>query len=247
MACAHVSQVVKKLSLVRESPHWKLLRRVVHILAYRGIMTSGQMEEQRNDYSHLLPQSWTVKVAEWLQEDCPSFDWGGFVVGDGQRTAHLNAKASGVLAGVPFFDEVFRQLDCTVEWHYKEGDYIDVQKDGKGRVVAATVKGSVRKLLLGERVALNTLARCSGIATASKLFLDKARSAGYSGIVAGTRKTTPGECDVNGRQSVAVIDLLSNRIPTRREVRYAGGRNRHAQKRSEQYGDAQGQSHLGDR
>jgi nicotinate-nucleotide pyrophosphorylase (carboxylating) len=29
----------------------------------------------------------------------------------------------------------------------------------------ATVKGPARKLLLGERVALNTLARCSGIAS----------------------------------------------------------------------------------
>ena len=29
----------------------------------------------------------------------------------------------------------------------------------------ATVRGPVRKLLLGERVALNTLARCSGVAT----------------------------------------------------------------------------------
>lgn len=29
----------------------------------------------------------------------------------------------------------------------------------------ATVRGKVRHILLGERVALNTLARCSGIAT----------------------------------------------------------------------------------
>jgi nicotinate-nucleotide pyrophosphorylase (carboxylating) len=63
------------------------------------------------------------------------------------------------VAGVPFFDEVFKQLDCTVEWHVKEGETITPVKH------CATVRGPVRKLLLGERVALNTLARCSGIAT----------------------------------------------------------------------------------
>lgn len=37
---------------------------------------------------------------------------------------------------------------------------------GKVKVAIAHVRGPTRHLLLGERVALNTLARCSGIATA---------------------------------------------------------------------------------
>lgn len=56
----------------------------------------------------------------------------------------------------------------------------------------ATVRGKARHILLGERVALNMLARCSGIATKSKKFSDAAKSYGYKGIIAGTRKTTPG-------------------------------------------------------
>ena len=56
----------------------------------------------------------------------------------------------------------------------------------------ATVTGPTRKLLLGERVALNTLARCSGVATKSRKMLDLVRGAGYTGVLAGTRKTTPG-------------------------------------------------------
>jgi nicotinate-nucleotide pyrophosphorylase (carboxylating) len=136
-------------------------------------------------------------VTAWLAEDTPAFDWGGFVVGDSTRDAHLFAKSSGILAGVPFFDEVFDQLKCSVKWNYKEGDWIDTSTTKK--VVVATVRGPVRKLLLGERVALNTLARCSGIATASHLFLQKARNSGFKGIVAGTRKTTPGKC---GRKHV---------------------------------------------
>lgn len=61
-----------------------------------------------------------------------------------------------------------------------------------GKAHVATVRGPVRKLLLGERVALNTLARCSGVATASANLLSVLRKAGYPNTLAGTRKTTPG-------------------------------------------------------
>lgn len=54
------------------------------------------------------------------------------------------------------------------------------------------MRGSVRKILLGERVALNILARCSGIATRSARLLSLVRKAGYQNILSGTRKTTPG-------------------------------------------------------
>ena len=47
----------------------------------------------------------------------------------------------------------------SVEWHLKEGESFNPIKH------VATVRGKARHLLLGERVALNLLARCSGIAT----------------------------------------------------------------------------------
>ena len=51
-------------------------------------------------------------------------DYGGFVVGETEETATLFGKSKvystvqqlisqGVLAGVPFFDEVFSQLGCS--------------------------------------------------------------------------------------------------------------------------------------
>lgn len=49
-----------------------------------------------------------------------------------------------------------------------------------------------RLLLLGERTALNLLARASGIATRSRFMAEKKASKGWAGRVAGTRKTTPG-------------------------------------------------------
>ncbi len=178
-----------------------------------------------NSYEHLLPPSWKSQVTAWLAEDTPSFDYGGYVVGEVEREAFLfgKGKIPAVLAGSPFFTEVFAQLGCQyvrcliassdvfyhssrVEWHIKEGETFEPIKH------VATVKGKARHLLLGERVALNMLARCSGIATQyasysflyeckpnslpppprSKKIKDLARGYGYNGIIAGTRKTTPG-------------------------------------------------------
>lgn len=138
-------------------------------------------------YGLVIEWRLTVRRTAWLQEDVPAFDYGGFVVGEVQETATLYGKSAGVLAGVPFFDEIFKQLNCKVDWNIEEGDWVEGAK-----TKVATVAGTARMLLLGERVALNTLARCSGIATKSRRMLKLVRDAGYNGTLAGTRKTTPG-------------------------------------------------------
>jgi len=148
------------------------------------------MALQHGNPSDLLPVHWKSQVTAWFAEDTPSFDYGGFVVGDAERSATLYGKSKGILAGVPFFDEIFSQAGCTVTWHLSEGSVVDPGSAGK--VAVATVVGPVRKLLLGERVALNTLSRCSGIATKSRAMEGLVRRAGYTGVLAGTRKTTPG-------------------------------------------------------
>lgn len=74
----------------------------------------------------------------------------------------------------------------SVEWHINEGQSFAPITH------CATVRGPVRKILLGERVALNTLARCSGIATKSARLISLVRDAGYPNTLSGTRKTTPG-------------------------------------------------------
>ncbi|KAK1758736.1 nicotinate-nucleotide pyrophosphorylase [Echria macrotheca] len=144
---------------------------------------------------HILPASWKAQITSWLAEDTPSFDVGGFVVGSAPRTATLWGKSPGILAGVPFFDEVFTQCGCTVTWHVREGSHIEMPHHaggGGGKTALATVSGPACGLLEGERVALNILARCSGVASMSRRLLVNLRSAGYKGILAGTRKTTPG-------------------------------------------------------
>ncbi|KAJ4150482.1 hypothetical protein LMH87_011230 [Akanthomyces muscarius] len=154
-------------------------------------MSANQLPLSQGTLGHLLPPSWKTQVTAWLAEDTPSCDYGGFVVGDAPRTATLWGKSDGVIAGRPFFDEVFTQCGCTVEWHAAEGSEVQLS-DTTSKQKVATVTGPVRGILLGERVALNTLARCSGVATRSKEVVDTVRAAGYTGILAGTRKTTPG-------------------------------------------------------
>lgn len=56
-------------------------------------------------------------------------------------------------------DIMANRTSIRVEWHICEGESFTPITH------CATVNGPVRKILLGERVALNTLARCSGIAT----------------------------------------------------------------------------------
>lgn len=42
--------------------------------------------------AHLLSPGWTTAISLWLQEDCPSFDYGGFVVGETIEEAVLYGK-----------------------------------------------------------------------------------------------------------------------------------------------------------
>lgn len=137
--------------------------------------------------SHVLhPVTLQHMAREWLKEDTPSFDYGGFVVGEKEETALLLMKGEGVLAGVPFFNAIFKELECSVTWNEKEGTSIEPIK------CIATVNGKVRQLLLGERVALNCLSRASGIATLARRLHTIAENVGWKGEIAGTRKTTPG-------------------------------------------------------
>jgi nicotinate-nucleotide pyrophosphorylase (carboxylating) len=97
-----------------------------------------------------------------------------------------------VLAGVPFFTEVFTTVGCEIEWLLPEGALVDPATVANGKVVVAKVTGPCRAILMGERTALNILTRASGIATQAKHAVELARALGWGGHVAGTRKTTPG-------------------------------------------------------
>ena len=168
------------------------------------------------DYSTLLPKG-NIRpiIVEWLREDMPTFDIGGLVVGTDEKTAHLLLKTPGVFAGKPFVDIIFEELECTVSWneeYAKEGTYIEASSSNK--VVLAVVTGPANALLRGERTALNTISRCSGVATSSYLSKQKLASLhpNWKGDIAGTRKVTPGSFRIVEKYGLLVGGINTHRL-----------------------------------
>ena len=97
----------------------------------------------------------------------------------------LIAKADGVICGLHVFERTFKILDDSTEvkFNVKDGDRIK-----KGQLLA-TLKGDIRVLLSGERVALNFLQRMSGIATYTAEMVKLLE--GSRTKLLDTRKTTP--------------------------------------------------------
>ncbi len=102
-----------------------------------------------------------------------------------QGQAELICKETGLLAGREVFQRVFTLLDesAVVEWAFQDGDEIQ-----KGQRVAV-VRGDIRALLSGERVALNYLQRMCGIATYTRDLVKELD--GFPTKLLDTRKTTP--------------------------------------------------------
>ena len=52
------------------------------------------MASNHGQVAHLLNPNYKADVTRWLAEDCPSFDYGGFVVRDGHGEAKLLGKSA---------------------------------------------------------------------------------------------------------------------------------------------------------
>lgn len=64
--------------------------------------------------AHLLPNTYKRMVAEWLEEDTPSFDYGGFVVGEEMSEAKLLGKSKVCLfVSSPSFSSSIIKLSIT--------------------------------------------------------------------------------------------------------------------------------------
>jgi len=105
---------------------------------------------------------------------------------DLQGEAHIRAKETLVVAGLPVAARVFQRLEPALQFapQVAEGEQVTPG------TVLARLTGPVGPILTGERVALNFLMRLSGIATFTRRMV--ALVAGYPVAVIDTRKTTPG-------------------------------------------------------
>lgn len=98
----------------------------------------------------------------------------------------LIAKEDGIIAGLQVFEGVFKAMDPSAEltFMFADGDPV---KTGDHVV---NIFGLTSRLLMAERSALNILQRMSGIATATRLFVEAV--APYKAKIVDTRKTVPG-------------------------------------------------------
>jgi len=123
-----------------------------------------------------------------LREDIGSGDVTVRHFTDPARRCHARiiAKQAGVLAGVETAAEVFRRVDDRIVVE-------EILSDGAALACGDEVMriaGPTGSILTAERTALNFLQRLSGVATATRRYVD--RIAGTGAKLLDTRKTTPG-------------------------------------------------------
>ena len=126
-------------------------------------------------------------VAAALAEDVGGGDWTARLTPTSREArAGVICRSAATIAGRPWFDAVFRSLDnqVNIAWQVEEGQPV------APNTPLCTVSGNARALLTGERAALNFLQMLSGVATATRHYVDAV--AGTRAAILDTRKTLPG-------------------------------------------------------
>jgi nicotinate-nucleotide pyrophosphorylase (carboxylating) len=122
-----------------------------------------------------------------LLEDVGNGDLTGKLVPNDTRVrARVIVREDAVLCGAPWFEAVMQALDqsIAIDWQYAEGDMM------KAGSVVCTIEAPPRALLTGERSALNFLQLLSGVASATRQYVEVI--AGTKAAILDTRKTLPG-------------------------------------------------------
>jgi nicotinate-nucleotide pyrophosphorylase (carboxylating) len=148
------------------------------------------MSTLRNPYASFddkLQAAFEQNILAALLEDVGTGDLTGMLVPEEPRAqARVIVREAAVLCGAPWFEGLMLAIDQDIEidWKYAEGDLM--AKDS----VVCTISGSPRSLLTAERGALNFMQLLSGVATATRTYVDVI--AGTKAAILDTRKTLPG-------------------------------------------------------
>ncbi|MBL6853003.1 MAG: carboxylating nicotinate-nucleotide diphosphorylase [Alphaproteobacteria bacterium] len=108
------------------------------------------------------------------------------VAADARSTAQLVARQAGTISGLVAAERAFHFVDPALSFAVHAPDGASVQAG----TLLATIEGSSRAILTGERVALNFTGHLSGVATATRSMVDSVD--GTNARIVCTRKTTPG-------------------------------------------------------
>ena len=148
------------------------------------------MSTLKNPYAPFdaaLAASFEANLRAALEEDIGSGDLTALLVPQDETVkARVIVREEAILCGAPWFEGVMTQLDpgIRVDWHYAEGDRMRANSE------VCDIVAPARALLTAERSALNFLQLLSGVATATRRYVDTIE--GTRARILDTRKTLPG-------------------------------------------------------
>ena len=123
------------------------------------------------------------ELERFVGEDLGEWDDSSRLVPEIDVDAAIIAKEDCIISGISEALEIFAYFGLKATPLYDDGEFVP----SRSRVIA--IRGSARAVLQSERLALNFLARMSGISTRTR---ECVISAGGHVRIAATRKTTPG-------------------------------------------------------
>ncbi|UVW27132.1 carboxylating nicotinate-nucleotide diphosphorylase [Massilia sp. H6] len=145
------------------------------------------LRNPHNAFDAKLQASFEANILAALLEDVGTGDLTGLLVPNDTRVqARVIVRESAVLCGAPWFEAVMLAVDqdIDIDWKYAEGDMMTADS------VVCTIEANPRSLLTAERAALNFMQLLSGVASATRRYVDLI--AGTGAAILDTRKTLPG-------------------------------------------------------
>lgn len=135
----------------------------------------------------ISPQYVTETVTRALLEDVGTGDLTASLIDSSAlASATIMTREAGILCGMAFASEAFRQTDpaCQLDWRLADGDSLSAGDE------LCRIQGPARALLTAERTALNFIQLLSGTATTASLYAARVAHTGVK--LLDTRKTLPG-------------------------------------------------------
>lgn len=135
----------------------------------------------------ISPQYVTDTVTRALLEDVGTGDLTASLIDSSAlASATIMTREAGILCGMAFASEAFRQTDpaCQLDWRLSDGDSLSAGDE------LCRIQGPARALLTAERTALNFIQLLSGTATTASLYAARVAHTGVK--LLDTRKTLPG-------------------------------------------------------
>ncbi|MFQ3786160.1 carboxylating nicotinate-nucleotide diphosphorylase [Halomonas sp. A29] len=138
-------------------------------------------------YQDALAEAIREAAAHLLAEDVGPADITAQLIPESQwATARVITREPAVLCGMAWVEEIYRRLDPSISlrWSAADGDRLEAGQ------CFLEIEGPARRLLTGERAALNLLQTLSATATRTRHYVDLLEGTGVR--LLDTRKTLPG-------------------------------------------------------